>query len=49
MGRIGEMIIVWLADENTSSQRVKTTRSGAGRSGAGAVGGGVVSAEAMVS
>src|SRR5690349_14269829 len=28
MGRIGEMIIVWLADEKTSSQSVKTITSG---------------------
>ena len=25
-GRMGEMIIVWLADENTSSQSVNTIR-----------------------
>jgi hypothetical protein len=43
------MIIVWLADENTRSQRVKTTRSGAGGSDAGAIGGRRVSVVEEVS
>src|SRR5690606_41398128 len=28
VGRIGEMIMIWLADENTSSQSVNTIRNG---------------------
>jgi hypothetical protein len=43
------MIIVWLADEKTSSQSVKTTRRGAGGLAAGAVGGGSVAGETVVS